>query len=129
MDVNSINILKNSQKRPEAPGNDVKKKTEKQQETPEVTKEASVVTKNELVDAVDNSNEIGQLLKRKLNFAIDENNKDKVVVTVVDEESGEVVRQVPPKEMLRISAHLQKLKDMNDQVMHAVKSVILDVTI
>ncbi len=127
MDVNSVNIIKDSQRRPEATNTVAKKKTDKQQEVPESSKENSVVTKNELNEAVDNSNEIGQLLKRKLNFAIDEN-RDKVIVTVVDEESGEVVRQVPPKEMLRISAHLQKLKDMNDQVMHAVKSVILDVT-
>ena len=127
MDINSINIIKDNQRRPEASGNVAKKKTEKQQETPDSSKETPVVTKKELVDAIDNSNEIGQLLKRKLNFAVDESS-ERLVVKVIDEESGEVVRQCPPKEMLRISAHLRKLRDMNEQVMHAVKSVILDVT-
>ncbi len=51
---------------------------------------------------------------------------ERLVVHVVDKETGETVRQVPPKEMLRISAHLKPLQDMNDQVMSAVKSVILD---
>jgi len=88
---------------------------------------APAVSKNELLNAVDNANDIGQLLRRKLTFTIDDET-EKVIVKVVDEETGEVVRQLPPEEMLRISAHLKKLLDMNNQVMCAVKSVILDVT-
>lgn len=81
--------------------------------------------KSELDAAVESANEIGQMLKRKLNFSID-SGTERVVVRVIDEESGEVVRQVPPQEMLRIAAHLKQLREMNDQVMSAVKSVILD---
>jgi len=88
---------------------------------------AQTVSKKELLGAVDNANEIGQLLKRKLNFSIDDET-EKIIVKVVDEESGKVVRQIPAEEMLRISAHLKKLLEMNNQVMCAVKSAILDVT-
>ena len=66
------------------------------------------------------------LFRSKLNFSVDEAT-DKLVVTVIDEESGEVVRQVPPSEMLRIAAHLKQFQEMNDRVMSAVKSIILDV--
>ena len=107
-----------------------KSKRQDRHEAPEGVAPANkplTVQKSELLEAVDNANEIGQLLKRKLAFTIDYET-DKVVVQVVDEETGEVVRQVPPDEMLKISAHLKKLLDMNTQVMHAVKSVILDVT-
>jgi len=106
----------------------VKKKgvQEKSQETSEVAgSKKEPLSKPELEAAVESANEIGQLLKRKLNFSID-SSTERVVVQVIDEESGEVVRQVPPQEMLRIAAHLKQLREMNDQVMSAVKSVILD---
>ena len=91
--------------------------------TPERT---APVSRAELDKAVEGANEVGKLLARSLNFSIDDAT-NKVVVQVIDEESGEVVRQVPPLEMLRISAHLSQLKEMNNRVMGAVKSVILDV--
>jgi flagellar protein FlaG len=105
----------------------VKKKIkEETQETSEaVVNKNEPVSKPELDVAVESANEIGQMLKRTLNFSID-NGTDRIVVKIVDEESGEVVRQVPPQEMLRIAAHLKQLREMNDQVMSAVKSVILD---
>ena len=106
----------------------VKKKVEqeKSQETSEAAANKNEpVSKPELDVAVESANEIGQMLKRTLNFSID-NGTDRIVVKIIDEESGEVVRQVPPQEMLRIAAHLKQLREMNDQVMSAVKSVILD---
>ena len=105
----------------------VKKKTkEETQETAEAAaNKKEPVSKPELEVAVESANEIGQMLKRTLNFSID-NATDRIVVRIIDEESGEVVRQVPPQEMLRIAAHLKQLREMNDQVMSAVKSVILD---
>jgi flagellar protein FlaG len=100
------------------------------EEKNQVTSEAAInkneaFSKSELDVAVDSANEIGRMLKRKLNFSID-SGTERVVVKVIDEESGEVVRQVPPQEMLRIAAHLKRLREMNDEVMSAVKSVILD---
>jgi flagellar protein FlaG len=125
MNVSGINTVKTDIRLPEpAVAN---KKKARSQETSEATASdrAESVSKRELDMAVEQANDTGQLLKRKLNFTVDEAT-EKVVVKVIDEESGEVVRQVPPNEMLRIAAHLKQLREMNDQVMSAVKSVILD---
>ena len=126
MNVNSINPVRENPKRPDPVAEIGNKETTGKSQEIAGSRQADIVSGHELVDAVENANELGQLLKRKLSFAVDEAT-DKVIVKVIDEESGEVVRQVPPQEMLRIAAHLKKLKDMNDQVMSAVKSVILDV--
>ena len=125
MNVSGINTVKTDIRLPEpAVAN---KNNAKSQETSEATASdrAESVSRRELDMAVEQANDTGQLLKRKLNFTVDEAT-EKVVVKVIDEESGEVVRQVPPNEMLRIAAHLKQLREMNDQVMSAVKSVILD---
>ncbi len=125
MNVSSVNLLKTILERPETVVS--KKRREESQESTDASNKSTDITRAELDKAVDYANETGKLLKRKLNFAIDDTT-NKVVVRVVDEESGDVIRQVPAPEMLRISAHLKQLREMNDQVMGAVKSVILDVT-
>jgi flagellar protein FlaG len=124
MDVNSINPVKVSLERPEPVV--TKKGREKSQESADTSDKTAAVSQAELDKAIDYANESGKLLKRRLNFAIDDST-EKVVVKVVDEESGKIIRQVPATEMLRISAHLRQLREMNDRVMGAVKSAILDV--
>ena len=124
MDVNSINPVKVELERPETVSN--KKGREKSRESTSASANTLIISRVDLDNAIEYANETGKLLKRKLNFAVDDTTK-KLVVKVVDEETGEVVRQVPANEMLRISAHLKQLREMNDQVMGAVKSAILDV--
>jgi len=126
MYLSSINTAKTDLRLPE-PAVVKKKSTEgNSRATSDVAgNKKETVSKSELDVAVESANEIGQMLKRKLDFSID-SGTEKVVVQVIDQESGEVVRQVPPQEMLRIAAHLKQLREMNDQVMSAVKSVILD---
>jgi len=123
MEVNGISPVRTKIDRPEQSPVSSKKTAQERA----VAEHDQHISRAELDSAVDQANDIGQLLKRKLNFTIDEAT-EKIVVTVVDEETGEVVRQVPPNEMLRISAHLKQLQEMNNRVMSAVKSVILDVT-
>ena len=122
MEVNGISPVRTKIERPEQSPPPSKKMAQERADV----EQRQTVARAELDSAVDQANEIGQLLNRKLNFTIDEAT-ERVVVTVVDEETGEVVRQVPPNEMLRISAHLKQLQEMNNRVMSAVKSVILDV--
>ncbi len=124
MDVNSINPVKVELERPEALVS--KKGREKSQETTSASTNTTLISRAELDQAIEYANETGKLLNRKLNFAVDDST-EKVVVKVVDEETGDIIRQVPGNEMLRISAHLKQLREMNDQVMGAVKSAILDV--
>jgi flagellar protein FlaG len=126
MMLNGINTAKADLKLPEPAVVKKKVEQEKSQEAPEAAaSKKEPVSQSKLDVAVESANEIGQMLKRTLKFSIDDRT-ERVVVKIVDEESGEVVRQVPPQEMLRIAAHLKQLREMNDQVMSAVKSVILD---
>ncbi len=128
MEISSINPAKVKFDRPEpsaASSERARDKSRETKETKEVNDKTVAVTKAELDTAVKNANDTGQLLKRKLNFTVDDAT-ERIVVKIIDEESGKIVRQVPPQEMLRIAAHLKQLREMSDQVMSAAKSVILD---
>ena len=53
---------------------------------------------------------------RQLNFSVDEGS-NKSVVRVTDSESGEIIRQIPSEEVLRLS---ERLKDLQSDVGAAV---------
>ncbi|MFQ5455997.1 MAG: flagellar protein FlaG [Nitrospirota bacterium] len=64
---------------------------------------------NKLEKAVNNANELANYFNKHLNFSIDEAT-ERIVVKVIDDNTGEVIRQIPPKEMLSLSAHIDKLQ-------------------
>ena len=127
MDINNVNIIRANNNSTETTVKNSKKARQQSQTVESKNKGNAEISKRELLEAVNDSNEIGKLLNRKLSFDIDEST-EKIIVKIIDEESGEVVRQIPSEEMLRISSHLKKLLEMNEKVMWAVKSVILDVS-
>ena len=49
-----------------------------------------------------------ETMNRSLQFSIDEELKD-VVVKIVDKETGEIVRQIPPDEVLRLREHFKEM--------------------
>ena len=55
----------------------------------------------EVKDAVDKANSLLQVVKRNLQFKVDDSTHE-VVVKIVDGESGETVRQIPSEEMLAL---------------------------
>lgn len=60
--------------------------------------------------AVNKANDIAQLFyNTQLNFRIDDATK-RVIVSVVDGKSGEVIRQIPPEEMVRLVAYFDKVQ-------------------
>ncbi|HAK87957.1 MAG: hypothetical protein A2X55_12350 [Nitrospirae bacterium GWB2_47_37] len=64
----------------------------------------------DLGNAVGKANDIAQLFyNTELNFRIDESTK-RVIVSVVDGKSGEVIRQIPPEEMVKLIAHFDKIQ-------------------
>lgn len=82
------------------------------------------VPKEQLLRAVAQANKIGQLLDKRLSFDIDRET-NKVIVKVIDK-GGKVLRMIPPSQMIRMAAHLNQLKVLNDRVIGAAESVILD---
>lgn len=70
-------------------------------------KEPQAIDPTELVSRVENLN---QLVKRNLEFSVD-NNTGQQVLRVIDSDSGEVVRQIPSDQILHIISQVQKAKD------------------
>ncbi len=65
------------------------------------------LSRDELSSAVDNLNEYVQTIRRELEFSIDENS-GRTVIKVLDAETKEVIRQIPPEEVVSLSRNLGK---------------------
>jgi len=55
-----------------------------------------------------------QNISRELNFSVDED-LNRSVVTVLDEETGEVIRQIPSEEMLQLARNISEAEESGDQ--------------
>jgi flagellar protein FlaG len=124
MNVNNINQVSSHPNRSETVVENGKKGRVESQEISNSSQNTVKVSRSELEDALEKANKIGQLLDRRLSFDIDEET-NKVIVSVIDDNTGEIVRQIPPEEMLRIASHLKQLQVLNDRVIGAAKSIIL----
>ena len=82
---------------------DFKKSAEKDDST------ERVLSTQEIRAAVEGLSDFASTTNRQLNFSIDEGS-DKQVVKVTDAESGEVIRQIPSEEILRLSERLRELQ-------------------
>ena len=67
------------------------------------------LSSEEITAAVEGLSDFANTTNRQLNFSIDEGS-DKQVVKVTDAESGEVIRQIPSEEILRLSERLRELQ-------------------
>lgn len=61
-----------------------------------------------LKKVVENVNKFIEAINSHLNFSIDEATK-RVVVKVIDDNSNEVIREIPPKEMLELAAKFDEI--------------------
>lgn len=66
--------------------------------------------RRELSNAVKHFSGFVQNITRELNFSVDEE-LGKTVVTVVDESSGSVIRQIPSEDMLELAKNISELKE------------------
>ena len=69
--------------------------------------EAASPAQAELSAAVSNIQDHMQSIRRDLQFSVDEDSGE-TVVKVVDPETEEVIRQIPPKELLTLSQRLDE---------------------
>jgi len=58
-------------------------------------------------EAISNLNDYAQNLKRQLHFSVDEAS-GRTVIKVTDPETDEIIRQIPPEEVLRIAESLDE---------------------
>lgn len=65
------------------------------------------LTREKVSEAVGKLNEYVQAIRRELKFSIDENS-GRTVITVLDSQTKEVIRQIPPEEVVSLSKNLGK---------------------
>jgi flagellar protein FlaG len=65
----------------------------------------SGISESELPRLVGQLNELVQAIRRELEFSVDEQS-GRTVITVVDAETREVIRQIPPEEVLTLVGRL-----------------------
>ncbi len=69
--------------------------------------EAAVIDPDALENAVQRIEKSAQNLQRSLQFSIDERS-GRTVITVLDKASGDVIRQIPEEEVLRLADHFDE---------------------
>jgi flagellar protein FlaG len=62
-------------------------------------------------EAVDRMNAISRWFRSTLTFKMDES-AHRIVVTIIDKETGEVIRQIPPESVLKQAEALKELSGM-----------------
>lgn len=65
------------------------------------------VTPEKISVAVSKLNDYVQAIRRELKFSIDENS-GRTVITVLDAQTKEIIRQIPPEEVVLLSKNLEK---------------------
>ncbi len=85
------------------PANEAETQRAEKQEAAEQAREVPKASLNELVAKL---NERMQDIRRELQFSVDDDT-GKVVIKVLNAETEEVVRQIPPEEVLSLAANLE----------------------
>lgn len=73
----------------------------------ETIKSDNIDSNNKIKETVDLANREIKMFNTNLNFSIDKES-NKVVVKVIDKDTKEVVRQIPPDELLKIAKNFEK---------------------
>ncbi len=76
-----------------------------------VDKAPAAPSRQQLDDAVSNINKSLQTMSQDLEFSVDEDSQ-RTIVKVVDQQTKEVIRQMPSPEALEIAKALDKVKGM-----------------
>ena len=78
-----------------------------------------------LCTAVAQANKLGDLLDKRLAFTIDDTPSN-LAVKIIDKSTGKVLRVITPGKMLRMAEQLKKLQVLNERLIGAAKSVMLE---
>jgi flagellar protein FlaG len=84
-------------------------KTSGSAEPLEKSEEPGRIEEPELVQAVNRLNDLVQTIRRELKFTVDEQS-GRTVIKVIDTETDEVIRQIPPEEVLSLISHFRDLE-------------------
>ncbi|MEJ5362752.1 MAG: flagellar protein FlaG [Spirochaetota bacterium] len=68
-------------------------------------------SKENLNDAVDMLNAAAKTVNNRIAFSVDEKT-DRIVMRVLDANNNEVIREIPPKEVIRLAAQIREMIGM-----------------
>ncbi len=71
-------------------------------------KEPSVVSEADIDKLVENANQIASAYDKEINFRVDKEGEPPVII-ISDKETGEVIRQIPSEEMVRLNAKMEEI--------------------
>lgn len=63
---------------------------------------------NEVVDAINSVEESLRIFTQKVNFSVDKDT-GRFLIKVIDSESGDVIREIPPERVLKISQQIKEI--------------------
>ena len=66
-----------------------------------------IVQKQDFNTAIDSVNEYVEMFNNKASFTIDD--KSREIIHVYDNETGDLIRQIPPKEMIELVDNLEEI--------------------
>ncbi len=69
--------------------------------------QGAAVGRQELSELAEELSELAQVVRRELDFSVDEDS-GRTVIRVVDSETGKLVRQIPPEEVLTLVARFRE---------------------
>ena len=79
--------------------------------TAQVQQPGSIPYSGQVKEAIENINKAVQTMAQDLEFSIDEDS-DRTIVKIIDNQTKEVIRQVPSKEILEIAKALDKVQGL-----------------
>ncbi|MCG8565342.1 MAG: flagellar protein FlaG [Desulfobacterales bacterium] len=66
------------------------------------------ISRNDVDEMVEALQDLAETLNTSMNFSVNENTND-IVVQIIDKETKEVIRQIPPEELLEIQEKMMDL--------------------
>lgn len=76
-----------------------------------VAKDEPVTDARKVSEATRKVAELFQTVRRNLEFREDPSS-GRMIVSVIDSESGELIRQIPPEQMIRMAEHLEQMNGL-----------------
>ena len=105
MNIEAMGAANLSPPRTNEPAQQVERKRQESQQQPQSTSSETTMPPEELLNQIKSITEDGLYSVR---FERDSGTED-LVVKIVDSETNEVIRQIPPEELLNLSKHLKEL--------------------
>jgi flagellar protein FlaG len=68
---------------------------------------SSIVKEKDFNETIDSVNQYVEMFNNKVSFTID--NKSREIIHVYDNETGDLIRQIPPKEMIELVDKLEEV--------------------